>query len=153
MTIPRDIPSSPAALSATQAVVNLPAAFRPFLRTALISLDLETFSKPLREAGMTDHAVRRDRPLSRRRFRIFRPDLVRILLRNPCSLFLFLTLGWYVRFNCFSPFEGPVAQVCSLYKTLFACQESVSAVNPHHKAKKRPSAPCGGHRAPAAVHY
>lgn len=39
------------------------------------------------------------RPFNRRRFKTARPDLVVFLLRNPCFLFLFSFLGWYVRFG------------------------------------------------------
>jgi hypothetical protein len=40
-----------------------------------------------------DHALKRALPLSLLRFKILRPALVLILLRKPCSRFLFLTLG------------------------------------------------------------
>lgn len=48
-------------------------------------------------------ALSRDLPLSLLRFSILRPAFVLMRLRKPCSLFLFLTLGWYVRFNALSP--------------------------------------------------
>ena len=39
------------------------------------------------------------RPFARRRLRTLRPALVALRLRNPCSLFRLILLGWYVRFT------------------------------------------------------
>ena len=88
--------SSPAGPSITHMKRYLPRWSFPALLMDIISRGAVTHRNPgLDIPLMIDPAqtVSRALPLSRRRFRTLRPDLVLILLRKPCSLFLFRTFG------------------------------------------------------------
>src|SRR5665647_2904096 len=88
--------SSPGGPSMTHMKRYLPRWSFPDLLIDIISRGAVTHRNPASDVPlMNDPAqtVSRALPLSRRRFRILRPDLVLILFRKPCSLFLFRTFG------------------------------------------------------------
>jgi hypothetical protein len=81
---------------------NLPVLLRDLMsREPLIHRIPVLFLRVIREGRR--YALSRTLPLSLLRFRILRPAFVLMRLRKPCSLFLFLTLGWYVLFKSAFP--------------------------------------------------